>query len=150
MATSHDEKNEMPTDDSASDTLKSTSRSIDEKTAEGEAEELQQGSSSAAPADNGLTKTKTATSIAKEAQAELTKIMTSAEGMEYPTGVKLGLIMPQCLFDGSCMREPLLMSFHVMLANLCRTIPLLQLQFLISPINSTLCQMLDGMGLHIY
>jgi hypothetical protein len=42
------------------------------------------------------------------------------------------------------------MSFHVMLANLCRTIPLLQLQFLISPINSTLCQMLDGMGLHIY
>jgi hypothetical protein len=90
MATSHDEKNEMRTDDSASDTLKSASRSIDEKKAEAEAEELQQGS--AAAADDGLTKTKTATSIAKEAQAELTKIMTSAEGVEYPTGVKLGLI----------------------------------------------------------
>ena len=29
---------------------------------------------------------------AKEAQAELTKIMTSGEGVEYPTGVKLNLI----------------------------------------------------------
>jgi len=92
MATSQDDKNEMRTDDSASDTLKSASRSIDEKTAEVEAEELQQGSSSAAPTNDGLTKTKTETSIAKEAQAELTKIMTSAEGVEYPTGVKLGLI----------------------------------------------------------
>jgi MFS family permease len=34
----------------------------------------------------------------------------------------------------------------VMLADLCRTTLLLQLQFLISPINSTLCQMLDGMA----
>jgi hypothetical protein len=29
---------------------------------------------------------------AKDAQAELTKIMTSGEGVEYPTGMKLNLI----------------------------------------------------------
>jgi hypothetical protein len=114
------EKNEMRAlDDSASDTLKSVSRSIDEKTAEAEAEEsVRRGYSSPAPAalatDDELTKKTTATSIAKEAQAELTKIITSAEGVEYPTGVKLGLIsLALCLsvFLMALVRGALLFSF---------------------------------------
>jgi hypothetical protein len=39
-------------------------------------------------ADPGLKKVMSA----KEAQAELSKIMTSGEGVEYPTGLKLNLI----------------------------------------------------------
>ena len=51
---------------------------------------------------------------AKEAQAELTKIMTSGEGIEYPTGAKLNLIsLALCLsvflmaLDNTIVSQPL-------------------------------------------
>ena len=50
---------------------------------------------------------------AKDAQAELTKIMTSGEGVEYPTGMKLHLIsLALCLsvflmaLDNTIVRTP--------------------------------------------
>jgi hypothetical protein len=76
------------------DTASSTTVSVNEKTPEVE------------PSTRGATRSPTpAPSVraeetpelkravsAKEAQAELTKIMTSGEGVEYPTGMKLNLI----------------------------------------------------------
>lgn len=77
-------------DDSTSETLKSASPSVNEnEKAQVEAEEsVRQGSSSPTPTR----------SIREDATREgatgpdLEKVNTSAEGVEYPTGVKLGLI----------------------------------------------------------
>ncbi|KAH6666631.1 putative HC-toxin efflux carrier [Halenospora varia] len=87
-------------------TLKSGSPSIDEKATRKADDSVREGSSSPTPtpsvhdgAHEGhghleLKKTLTA----KEAQAELDRIMTSGEGVVYPTGMALGLIsMALCL-----------------------------------------------------
>ncbi len=76
-------------DDSASETLKSANVSVNEKSSTMKAESLQQESRSPTPdllINNGESDLKT------EKEVELTRVMTSAEGVEYPTGVKLGLI----------------------------------------------------------
>ncbi|TVY38445.1 Aspyridones efflux protein [Lachnellula occidentalis] len=98
----------MTNDDNSamdSSTLKSSSPSIDEKSRHEAEEPIRQGSSSPSPTrfvsekneqhgENDLRKVFSA----KEAQAELTKIMSSGEGVDYPTGMKLGLIsMALCL-----------------------------------------------------
>lgn len=91
-----------------SSTLKSSSPSIDENIEKPrlEAEEsIRQGSSPPSPTPSVSEKIEQhgeqnlgKVLSAKEAQAELTKIMTSGEGIEYPTGMKLGLIsMALCL-----------------------------------------------------
>jgi len=89
--TTNDDKSTM--DDS---TLKSSSPSFDEKVKNEAGESIRQGSRSPSPAPSiknehhdqpDLKKVNSA----KEASAELTKIMTSGEGVEYPTGLKLGL-----------------------------------------------------------
>jgi hypothetical protein len=96
--TTNDEKYAM--DDS---TLKSGTPNFDEKPQNEAEESVRQGSSSPSPASSVRNEhhdqpdLKKVTS-AKEAQAELTKLMTSGEGVEYPTGVKLGLVaMALCL-----------------------------------------------------
>jgi hypothetical protein len=85
-----------PMDDSGSETLKSASPSVNnEKAREAEDAEnsVREGSQTptADPINNedGLRKVHSTT---KEIQDELTRVMTSGEGIEYPTGVKLGLI----------------------------------------------------------
>ena len=87
-----------------SSTLKSSSPSIEEKPRIEAEESSRQGSSSPSPAPSVKNEQQHGEPVlkkvasAKEAQAELTKIMTSGEGIEYPTGVKLGLIsMALCL-----------------------------------------------------
>ena len=81
----HDEKMNM--DDSTTETLRSASPSMSEKASTVEADR----EGSVAPQPNKHPELKRVQS-AKEAQEELTKIMTSGEGVEYPTGVRLGLI----------------------------------------------------------
>jgi hypothetical protein len=96
--TTNDEKSTM--DDS---TLKSATPSFDEKPKPEAEESVRQGSSSPSPAPSVKNEHHEQPELkkvmsAKEAQAELTKIMTSGEGVEYPTGVKLGLVtMALCL-----------------------------------------------------
>jgi hypothetical protein len=112
-------------DDSASDTLKSVNPSINEKAGEAE-DSLREGSQSPTPeptvsnanarvsTDSGMRKVHSTT---KEAQDELTRVMTSGEGVEYPTGVKLSLIsLALCLsvFLMALVRAVLLFSqIHV-------------------------------------
>jgi len=84
-----------------SSTLKSGSPSIDEKPRIEAEESSRRGSRSPSPAPtkekHGESELKKVAS-AKEAQVELNRIMTSGEGVEYPTGMKLGLIsMALCL-----------------------------------------------------
>jgi hypothetical protein len=85
--------------DSASDTLKSASPSVNEKAREAD-DSVREGSQSPDPeptvskevrvsTDSGLRKVHSTT---KDVQDELTRVMTSGEGVEYPTGVKLSLI----------------------------------------------------------
>lgn len=88
--------------DSASDTLKSASPSVDEKAREAD-DSVREGSQSPTPdpeptvsnkearvsTDSGLRRVHSTT---KDVQDELTRVMTSGEGIEYPTGVKLSLI----------------------------------------------------------
>jgi MFS family permease len=77
-------------DDSTSETLKSASVSVNEKSSTMKAEEsLQQESRSPTP---DLSVNNSESDLKTEKEAELTRVMTSAEGVEYPTGVKLGLI----------------------------------------------------------
>ncbi|KAF8863427.1 putative HC-toxin efflux carrier [Acephala macrosclerotiorum] len=74
-------------DDSTSETLKSAPASVNEK-AQLEAEEsVRQGSSSPTPTPSIRDATREGVT-----SADLEKVNTSAEGVEYPTGVKLGLI----------------------------------------------------------
>jgi hypothetical protein len=87
-----DEKHSKMEDTSSS--LSSPTVSLTEKTLEAE-QSTREATRSPTPAPSvraeeapGLKKV----SSVKEAQAELTKIMTSGEGVEYPTGVKLNLI----------------------------------------------------------
>ena len=90
-------------DDSASETLKSATPSINnEKSREAE-DSVREGSQSPTPnpepkvsnvearvsTDSGIKKVHSTT---KDVQDELTRVMTSGEGVEYPTGAKLGLI----------------------------------------------------------
>jgi hypothetical protein len=86
-----DEKNVANMDDTAS----YTSESLKEKSSAMEAEQsTREATQSPTPAasvkDEPLHLKKTIS--AKDAQAEITKIMTSGEGIEYPTGIKLHLI----------------------------------------------------------
>jgi hypothetical protein len=69
-------------DDSASDTLKSVSASVFDEKAE------RQGSRSPTPTPSIHNEEKYATAT----EADLQKVSTSAEGVEYPTGIKLSLI----------------------------------------------------------
>jgi hypothetical protein len=87
-----------PMDDSASETLKSATPSVNNekaREAEGAEDSVREGSqtpnANADPVDDEgrLGKVRSTT---KEVQDELTRVMTSGEGIEYPTGVKLGLI----------------------------------------------------------
>ncbi|TVY20392.1 Efflux pump aflT [Lachnellula arida] len=98
--TTNDEKSIMD-----SSTLNNSSPSIDEKPRLEAEESVRQGSSSPSPTPSVSEKIEQHgehnlrnVDSAKEAQAELTKIMTNGEGPEYPTGMKLGLIsMALCL-----------------------------------------------------
>ncbi|KAE9381430.1 putative HC-toxin efflux carrier [Stipitochalara longipes BDJ] len=100
---SSSEKPATMTYDSASDTLKSASPSVNEKAREAE-DSVREGTQSPTPdpeptnisnkearvsTDSGLRKVHSTT---KDVQDELTRVMTSGEGIEYPTGVKLSLI----------------------------------------------------------
>jgi hypothetical protein len=76
-------------DDSTSETLRSANVSVHEKKEEGES--YRQGSQSPTPEPSVREGDKVEPKVA-ETTAELTKVMTSAEGVEYPTGLKLGLI----------------------------------------------------------
>jgi hypothetical protein len=151
---------EKPTmDDSASETLKSATPSFNEKAREAE-DSVREGSQSPTPeadvsnaearvsTDGGMRKVHSTT---KDAQDELTRVMTSGEGVEYPTGVKLGLIsLALCLsvflMALVCVDFRILAS--ILINTSCyRTIPLLLLLFPRSQINSTPCQMSAGMAL---
>jgi hypothetical protein len=96
---SSSEKPPTIVDDSTSETLKSAIPSIDEKAGEAE-NSVREGSQTPEPTpsnanaarvstDSGLRKVHSTT---KDVQDEITRVMTSGEGVEYPTGVKLGLI----------------------------------------------------------
>jgi len=83
-------------DDSESATLKSATGSLQNDKAR-EAGSMREGSQvetrtadPSADKDNG--ELKRVHSTAKEAKDELTRVMTSGEGVEYPTGLKLNLI----------------------------------------------------------
>jgi hypothetical protein len=97
--TTNDERSIMD-----SSTLKSGSPSIDEKPRIEAEESSRQGSRSPSPApsvkneQHGEPELRKVASV-KEAQAELNRIMTSGEGIEYPTGVKLGLISMALCFS---------------------------------------------------
>lgn len=79
--------------DSSADTLKSSTRSTNEKEADYEATQPE-------PVARTATRTSTHThntdlkkvTSAKDVQENLQRIMTSGEGVEYPTGMRLGLI----------------------------------------------------------
>ena len=82
-----------PRDDSATEMLSSSSPSLSEKGALAEAEKQASVRSSAptTPAKkDGHDLDKVIS--AKEAHVELNRVMTSGEGVEYPTGIKLGLV----------------------------------------------------------
>jgi hypothetical protein len=102
-----DDKQQQPKmdDTPTSTTLTSLSVSVDEKALEDEP--------SAEPELNPVMS-------AKEVQAELTRIMTSGEDVEYPTGVKLNLIsLALCLsvflmaLDNTIVRDSPKKYFHV-------------------------------------
>jgi hypothetical protein len=86
-------------DDSTSTTLTSASCSMNEKAAhEAEQQSTREVTRSPTPThatnENGEVPQlhRTTSIVEKAATAELTKIMTSEEGREYPTGVKLGKV----------------------------------------------------------
>jgi hypothetical protein len=94
---------EKPTvDDSSSETLKSPSPSVNNEKAREADASVRQGSQTpdlrptASNVDHvnneGELRNVHPTTTTKEAQDELTRVMTSGEGIEYPTGVKLSLI----------------------------------------------------------
>jgi hypothetical protein len=145
-------------DDSASETLKSANPSINEKASEAE-DSAREGSPSPTleptvsnatarvSTDSGMRKVHSTT---KQAQDELTRVMASGEGIEYPTGVKLSLIsLALCL---SVFLMALVRARPSLLANTrinthgYRTILLLPQLFPRSQINSTPCQMSVGMA----
>lgn len=148
-------------DDSASETLKSATPSVSEKVheAEGVQESVREGSQTpnAEPVNNedGLGKGHSTT---KNAQDELTRVMTSGEGIEYPTGVKLSLIsLALCLsvFLMALVCAALLPQVTSMMQEvltlICKRItPSSRLQSPKSLINFTLCQALAGTVQHIY
>ena len=89
-----DEKPQSKMEETASSSTLSPTASLNEKTLEAE-QSTRDATRSPTPdpsvrAEEALELNKVAS--AKDAQAELTKIMTSGEGVEYPTGVKLNLI----------------------------------------------------------
>jgi hypothetical protein len=159
------EKPTIMSDDSASETLKSATPSFNEKAREAE-DSVREGSVSPTPnpeptvskaagrvsTDSGLRKVHSTTT--KDAQDELTRVMTSGEGIEYPTGAKLTLIsLALCL---SVFLMALVRTVFSSLAVVCinthwyRTILLLPPLSPKSQINSTPYLMLDGMAPHIY
>lgn len=75
-------------DDSTSETLRSTNVSVNEKNAES----YLKGSQSPTPEPSVKEGDEEPKAAPADTTVELTKIMTSAEGVEYPTGLKLGLI----------------------------------------------------------
>jgi hypothetical protein len=121
------EKPTMMSDDSASETLKSATPSFNEKAHEAE-DSGREGSQSPTPnpdptvskaagrasTDSGLRKVHSTT---KDAQDELTRVMTSGEGIEYPTGAKLTLIsLALCL---SVFLMALVCAVLSILADIC-------------------------------
>jgi len=147
--------------DSASDTLKSASPSVNEKAREAD-DSVREGSQSPDPeptvskearvsTDSGLRKVHSTT---KDVQDELTRVMTSGEGVEYPTGVKLSLItLALCL---SVFLMALVCADPYILASLCfniycyRITPLLPQLFLKSQINFIRWRTLGGTAQHTY
>ena len=88
-------------DDSTSTTLSSASRSMNEKAAADEAEQqstrdVTRSPTPTPPAQNEKEEVpqlqRTNSTAEQAAAAELAKIMTSEEGREYPTGIKLGTL----------------------------------------------------------
>lgn len=75
---------------STSETLKETSPSMSDKASVHSQSAVAEKTTSAEPPKDG-TKLKKVMSAA-EAQAELNRVMSTGEGVEYPTGVRLGLI----------------------------------------------------------
>jgi hypothetical protein len=96
---SSSEKPHTIVDDSTSETLKSAIPSIDEKAGEAE-NSVREGSQTPEPTASNANASRVSTdsglrrvhSTTKDVQDEITRVMTSGEGVEYPTGVKLGLI----------------------------------------------------------
>ena len=96
---SSSEKPPTIVDDSTSETLKSAISSIDEKAGEAE-NSVREGSQTPEPTASNANAARVSTdsglrrvhSTTKDVQDEITRVMTSGEGVEYPTGVKLGLI----------------------------------------------------------
>lgn len=156
-------------DDSTSETLKSTNVSVNEKNVES----YRKGSQSPTPEPSVKEGDEEPKVIPADATVELTKIMTSAEGVEYPTGLKLGLIsLALCLsvflialvctnwipFQG---RAELIRTgqynhcdSHPQNHRVCDHFPRL-LEYTSSLANMLLvsftrCQTLDGMEAHIY
>lgn len=81
--------------DSTTETLKSASPSLNEKSSSHQ-DEAEPTSSRPVSGDQHHDLKKVMS--AKQAQEELNRVMTSGEGIEYPTGAKLGLItMALCL-----------------------------------------------------
>ena len=88
-----DEKRESRVEDAAS-SVSSHSAPLDEKNLEAglSTKEATITPTPAAEESPELEKVTSKAFSAKEAQEQLTKIMTSGEGVEYPTGMKLNLI----------------------------------------------------------
>jgi hypothetical protein len=76
---------------SNSETLKETSPSMSDKASLHSQSATAEKTTSTEPPKEDATKLKKVMSAA-EAQAELNRVMSTGEGIEYPTGVKLGLI----------------------------------------------------------
>lgn len=85
-------------DDSASEILKSTSPSLAEKSHEAQADVQAKVPESSVNNSQNVNREeedgalKRVISTTKEAQDELTRVMTSEVGVEYPTGLRLNLI----------------------------------------------------------
>ena len=80
------------TSDSASDTLKSVSQSMSKKYPGREVEVSIHEGSQLPPRDVSLRDGKQDVTTSSESDVEVTRIRTSSENVEYPTGVKLNLI----------------------------------------------------------
>lgn len=78
--------------DSTTETLKSTSPSMSEKDSRVETPRPISSSSDSPPQTKDENHDLKRVKSVKEAQEELNRVMTSGEGIEYPTGLRLGLI----------------------------------------------------------
>ena len=89
-----EEKHEVKMEDTSSVSSRSATPNEEEKNL-GSQSPTQEATSSPTPVREGeseMTKVNSRAISAKDAREELTKIMTSEEGTEYPTGMKLNLV----------------------------------------------------------